>query len=42
MLERRAVHIVDILSDPEYRDLDAQKTMSFRPRSGCRFSAKAR
>ena len=34
ILERQAVHIVDILSDPEYRDLDAQKTMSFRTALG--------
>jgi GAF domain-containing protein len=34
MLERRPVHIVDILADPEYRDLDAQKTMSFRTALG--------
>ena len=34
ILERRAVHIVDILSDPEYKDLDAQKTMSFRTALG--------
>ena len=34
ILERRPVHIVDILADPEYRDLDAQKTMSFRTSLG--------
>jgi signal transduction histidine kinase len=34
MLERRPVHIVDILTDPEYRDLDAQKVMSFRTALG--------
>jgi GAF domain-containing protein len=34
IFERRAVHIVDILSDPEYKDLDAQKTMSFRTALG--------
>ena len=30
MLERRPVQIVDVLADPEYRDLDAQKTIDFR------------
>ena len=30
MLERRPVQIVDVLADPEYGDLDAQKTIDFR------------
>jgi two-component system NtrC family sensor kinase len=35
MLEHQPVQIVDVLADPEYRDLDAQKTVNFRTGLTC-------